>query len=485
VGLPQRAFSKFLLDPALKGVVALLLVISFTATWRGLSDFISVQDGVASGLEFRLLVFLVVLALTLAMYVALREAMRWRNWKRVIPGLLAVALYGLLALWSVGFGYGFWWSLVAGEATSARELEAAAAQIRDDALGLSARVKAAETVMSDAAGLSEEKADIEALSGGTCGVSSGGGEGPLFRARMETNQTITSLSGSLRTEWSRPLQERLDALSAELKTTSRLTDPVALQEAFQRFETTARDIAAEAQARGAAYATQLSAKADQLDQPPVGSEVPYCHDPDLARALRLTAQSLTFTETVRSVNWRYSGGQEGVARSIETLWASVFSLNLPPLDGRSLIALIASAAVDLALVVFAIFQSVAAAERIRTPARERRDADMDELRRQRDAAFQARDAEKARAHEASGQLKAAQDARDEARRRVRELEDQLQFDPEPETLKAIRVKAADISRFLARLQAATAGGSDNREWVELQDRLEALIDDLVSRADAE
>lgn len=485
MGLLQRAFGKFLLDPALNGVVALLLIVSFTATWRGLSDFISVQDGMAGGLEFRLIVFLVVLALTLAMYVALREAMRWRNWKRVIPGLLAVALYGLLALWSVGFGYGFWWSLVAGEATSARELETAAAQIRDDAAGLSARLKAAETVMSDAAGLSEEKAAIEAVSGGTCGVPSGGGEGPLFRARMETNQTIASLSGSLRTEWSRPLQQRLDALSAELTVTSGLTDRVALQEAFRKYESTARDIAAEAEARGRAYAAQLTAKADQLDQPPIGSDVPYCHDPDLARALRLAANAMSFTETVRPVSWRYSGGQEGVARSIETLWGSVFSLRLPPLDGRSLIALIASAAVDLALVVFAIFQSVAAAERISTPARQRRDAHMDALRSERDAAFQARDAEKARAQLAISQLKSVEDSRDEARRRVSELKEQLRFDPEPDALKAIRAKAADLSRFLARLQAATAGGSDNREWVELQDRLEALIDDLVSLNEAE
>ncbi len=537
MGLLQRAFGKFLLDPALNGVVALLLIVSFTATWRGLSDFISVQDGMASGLEFRLIVFLVVLALTLAMYVALRETMRWRNWKRVIPGFLAVALYGLLALWSVGFGYGFWWSLVAGEATSARELETAAAQIRDDAASLSrqdflvvqsafqdwfdrrqnwandrnkymidgrfcvdiviryesladaaslsARLKAAETVMSDAARLSMRKAEIEALSGGTCGVSSGGGEGPLFRARMETNQTIVSLSGSLRTEWSAPLQARLDTLSEELKTTSSLSDPMALQQAFGRFETTARDIAAEAEARGRAYAAQLTAKADQLDQPPVGSAVPYCHDSDLARALRLAANALAFTETVRPVSWRYSGGQEGVARSIETLWGSVFALRLPPLDGRSLIALIAAAAVDLALVVFAIFQSVAAAERTRAPARARRDADMDAMSRERDAASQARDDEIARAQLAVDQLKSAHDARDEARRRVRELEDQLRFDPEPETLKAIRAKAADLSRFVARLQAATAGGSDNREWVELQDRLEALIDDLVSLNEAE
>ena len=485
MGLLQRALGKFLLDPALNGVVALLLIVSFTATWRGLSDFISVQDGMAGGIEFRLIVFLVVLALTLAMYVALREAMRWRNWKRVIPGLLAVALYGLLALWSVGFGYGFWWSLVAGEATSARELETAAAQIRDDAAGLSARLKAAETVMSDAAGLSEEKAAIEAVSGGTCGVPSGGGEGPLFRARMETNQTIASLSGSLRTEWSRPLQQRLDALSAELTVTRGLTDRVALQEAFQKYESTARDIAAEAEARGRAYAAQLTAKADQLDQPPIGSEVPYCHDSDLARALRLAANALSFTETVRPVSWRYSGGQEGVARSIETLWGSVFSLRLPPLDGRSLIALIASAAVDLALVVFAIFQSVAAAERISIPARQRRDADMDALRSERDAAFQARDAEKARAHQALAQLKAVEDAREDARRRIIELEAQLRFDPEPDALKAIRARAADLSRFLARLQAATAGGSDNREWIALQDRLEALIDDLVSLKEAE
>jgi hypothetical protein len=462
LGLLRRTFDKFLLDPALNGVVTLLLLISFLATWRGLSDFISVQDGLASGGGFALLVGLVVLALTLAMYVALREAMRWRNWKALLPGLLAVALYAVLALWSVGFGYGFWWSLVAGEATSARELDAAITRLETDTAQLSARVTAAETVMDDAAALSAEKAAIEAASGGTCGLASGGGEGPLYRARMETNQTVARLFDSVSSQWAEPLRARLDALGATMGPADQGTGRATLERAFRDAAAEARTIASEAAARGRSYAALLEAKADQLDQAPVGGKVAYCHDPDLARALRLAAEALVVAEPVAPVKWQYSGGQAGVARSIETLWGSLFALRRPPMDGRSLIALVAAGAVDLALLAFTFFQATAAAAR----ARDRRQATEGEAARALDEVRRRQDEAEAARRQALGELQA--------------LRDKARFDPDPEEIKWIHEKADELTAYLNRLRRLAIGDTANRELDDLQDKLDALIDGLRS-----
>lgn len=388
----MRPVRAFLSDVALNTVVLTLLGVSFLATWRGLSDFITAQDsgaGLAGGAGFGALVFAIVFALTLAMYVALREVFRWRNWKLLVPGLVASALYALLALWSVGFGYGFWWSLIAGEAASARELDAAVGAFEDRAQALSARLSAAGTLMRDAARLSQAKAEQEAGAGGSCGVASGVGEGRLYRARMETHAQITTLAHSVRTEWAAPLEARLQAVREALAAANAPGADGAgrrerLQAGWDAALAASRTIAAEAASRGSAYAAQLVAKAELLEQPPLAGQVPYCHDPDLARALRLAAQALSLPPDDAPLTWRWQGGQEGVARAVEQLWGMVWRLpqtlsgkNIQEdralegntLDGRSLIALIAAVAVDFALLVFTFFQHIAKRQPEAAPAK--------------------------------------------------------------------------------------------------------------------
>ena len=60
-----------------------------------------------------LLVLLVVAALTFLMWLALRET--FGSHRRLTERLITIPLYLFLAIWSIGFGFGFWWSLIAGE----------------------------------------------------------------------------------------------------------------------------------------------------------------------------------------------------------------------------------------------------------------------------------------------------------------------------------------------------------------------------------
>ena len=114
-----RRVGEYLLGRStLIGIASLmLLLISGYATWHGMRDFIIGVSGSAghdsgSGLSIPndLLVVIVVVALTFLMWLALRET--FGAHRRLTERLITIPLYLFLALWSIGFGYGFWWSLL-------------------------------------------------------------------------------------------------------------------------------------------------------------------------------------------------------------------------------------------------------------------------------------------------------------------------------------------------------------------------------------
>ena len=361
-----------LLDASALGIVTLLLLgASFFATWRGMGDFIKGND-LAAGTASQSLVLLIVVTLTLAMYVALREMISpyyvrgWWSaiWKRVAAGIL----YVILALWSVGFGYGFWWSLLAGQEATEAELTRSIDSLREETSEVRAGLAAAASVMSAAERLSDSKAEQERARGGTCGISSPPGDGPLTRARLETQSQIASLSASVQSEWLAPMVTRLDSLNVRLGEALDNAGPAAGRKA--RFEAlgreaqaTASELSADARARGRTIAAQLRSKADQLSAAPVNGRVTYCYDPDLATGLRAAADELDQDFRIEVAAFRYSEGAEGVARAVEDLWSGLLAragvldaVPPAPVSGRSLIALMATIGVDFALFIFGLLR---------------------------------------------------------------------------------------------------------------------------------
>ena len=317
-------------DASVLGVVTLLLLgASFFATWRGMRDFIASRE-LATGAASQGLVLLIVATLSLAMYVALREMIApyfvrgWWSaiWKRIIAGIL----YAVLAIWSVGFGYGFWWSLVAGQTATEAGLNRTVEAVRLETSDVRARLAAAGSVMASAEQLSDRKAEQEAARGGTCGVNSPAGAGPLARSRAETQAQIAALAGSLRTDWQGPLKARLtaleDRLAGALKSGEGL-ESAARKAQFEALgretENAARDIGTDATARGRTLAAQLRAKADQLSAPPEGGQVSYCYDPDLAAGLYAAANELDQDYEITVPPFRFAEGPDGVARAVEDL----------------------------------------------------------------------------------------------------------------------------------------------------------------------
>lgn len=364
----------FFSDLALNLVMLLLLAVSCLATWSGLSDFMAAQGdtNIISGLSAQAFVGLIVIILTIAMYVALREVLspkRFLNW---VP---ALGLYLVLLIWSVGFGYGFWWSLLAGNEATDQSMRRAMSAVERQAVTVQADISAIGNQLDNAVRLSRLKTEQEEAEGGTCGVASLAGTGRFLRARRETQSEISALSQTIKQDWLAALDEQVAELGQAFDNnyetaTGSVDRRRAFQATYNELQRTASFISASARAQGLAYAGQLRNKSKRLSEAPEFGDQPYCYDPDLAATLILVAERLERSFEVNVPPFRFSDGTDGVARAVEDLWLGL-SRNLIGQDftpdgseqrpilsgGRAITAFLAAVAIDLAIFVFAIFQS--------------------------------------------------------------------------------------------------------------------------------
>ena len=133
------------------------------------------------------LVIAITITLTFLMWLSLRESIGAQ--RRVIERVVTWPLYIFLALWSIGFGYGFWWSLIAGEEATKTGLTALQEDGREAGGAISARLDAVKGQVDSFASWSESQMTREETSGGSCGVPSGAGRGPLYNARRRRSLT--------------------------------------------------------------------------------------------------------------------------------------------------------------------------------------------------------------------------------------------------------------------------------------------------------
>ena len=87
-------------------------------------------------------------------------------------------------MWSVGFGYGFWWSLIAGNDATRASLSRLQEDAHDVASAITARLQAVQAELNNVVNWSESQMAREEQSGGSCGVPSSAGRGPLYNARV-------------------------------------------------------------------------------------------------------------------------------------------------------------------------------------------------------------------------------------------------------------------------------------------------------------
>jgi hypothetical protein len=363
------------------GVATLMLLsISCYATWSGLHDFIigisATPARRLSGLPINSDAFVIgiVVALTFLMWLSLRESFGAQ--RRLRERLITFPLYVFLALWSIGFGYGFWWSLIAGNEATRNSLSGLQEDARDASSAIAARLQAVQAQLDNVVSWSDSQMARENASGGTCGVPSGAGRGPLYNARLGVRDSIASLRDGITKSWLGPVQADLDQLSKSAD----LPDTGTFEERQSRFEAKATDVRARAMSiasrsneLGVATAGDMralsAAVSIQPNQPGFS-----CYDPTLAQRLRQAAEQAAQQAEPQLRPANFSEGPAGVANAVKALWTNVGAYtksatryvasggqesfhrtaNGQPITGRDVIALLATIGVDLGILAMAL-----------------------------------------------------------------------------------------------------------------------------------
>jgi hypothetical protein len=378
-----RATDYLLGRNTLIGVASImLLLISGFATWHGMRDFIigvstsptGNSQELPGGLSFSndFLVIIVVVALTFLMWLMLRET--FAQGRRWTERLVTFPLYVFLAIWSIGFGYGFWWSLIAGEEATRTGLSGLQQDAGDAASAVAARLDAVKVGLDGVVTWSATQMTREETSGGSCGTSSGAGRGPLYSARVGVRDQITSLRDGVQNSWIAPVQADIASLQQSVAQLQGST-VAERQQSFNAMATNirsrARDIAARSNELGKSTATEMRAIAAAVSVPP-GQSGFSCYDPTLAQRLTQAAVQADQPATLNLREAAFNEGPAGVANAIKRLWENIgaYLSSLvgwlagatpdgatktgEPITGRDMIALLATIGIDLGLLALAI-----------------------------------------------------------------------------------------------------------------------------------
>jgi hypothetical protein len=361
----------------------MLLLIAGFATWHGMRDFIigvstsptGNSQELPGGLSFSndFLVIVVVFALTFLMWLMLRET--FAQGRRWTERLVTFPLYVFLAIWSIGFGYGFWWSLIAGEEATRTGLAGLQQDAGDAAGAVAARLDAVKVGLDGVVTWSETQMTREETGGGSCGTSSGAGRGPLYAARVGVRDQITSLRNGVQNSWVTPVQADIASLQqsvAQLQGSTVAERQASFNAMATNIRSRARDIAARSNELGKSTATEMRAIAAAVSVSP-GQSGFSCYDPTLAQRLTQAAVQADQPAVLTLREASFNEGPAGVANAIKRLWENIgtYLSSLigwiagakpdgtttktgEPITGRDMIALLATIGIDLGLLALAI-----------------------------------------------------------------------------------------------------------------------------------
>lgn len=359
----------------------MLLIISGYATWHGMRDFIvgvSGDGGAAQeGMPFSTdaLVIAVVVVLTFLMWLALRETFGAK--RRLRERLVTFPLYVFLAIWSIGFGYGFWWSLISGAEATRTGLAGLQEDARDSSAAVVARLDAVRAQLDNVVTWSDSQMTREETSGGSCGTASGAGRGPLYNARRSVRDAVSNLRDGMTRSWLEPVQADVEQLRQAASTLGGAT----IEERQRNFEAKAseirglaRSIAARSNQLGQSTASEMRALALAVSEQPTRRGT-SCYDPTLAERLREAADQARQPVELKLREAVFNEGPAGVANAVKNLWTNIGAYaasageyilsggNLDtsgrthtgePITGRDVIALLAAIGIDMGILALAI-----------------------------------------------------------------------------------------------------------------------------------
>lgn len=370
-------------------------LLSVLATGLGFADLRAA--GTETG-ELSLLELAVTVATTLfvvsAMVVALHHLVAPETSWRLRPA--ALLFYLVFAVWSVGFGYGFFWKELAGQEFTRKQFVAATGRMASAVERAAGAAAAAELATRDAAETARTRAQEEAARGGTCANRPGSvaGEGPLMRSRFAFADRAEALAEELRRDWIAPLAEdgarlrlQADALArgvvpggasgarerekleklaraSELPSRERRALFTGVHEDARAFAAKANDLRALHAGGFAARLTQLAAEVG-ADPARPGSPDPgrsqdpgYCWDVVLAEKLAAAVERVRSVDDVAVPPFEFLEGPKATRAAFFGLigWiAGAVGVDVQReaqfvFDDKAFLALFASLAVDLGIV---------------------------------------------------------------------------------------------------------------------------------------
>jgi hypothetical protein len=378
-------------------------LLSVLATGLGFADLraAGTETGELSAIELTITVattLFVVSAMVVALHNMVEPERRW--WVR----LAAFVFYLLFAVWTVGFGYGFFWKELAGQEFTRKQFVAVTGEMAGAVERVAGAASAADTAMREAADTASTRADQEAAEGRTCANRPGStpGEGPLVRSRFSFADRARSLSTDLRNAWIDPIAQQgatlrlqADALargaipaaaSAQPQAERDLLDKLArapmLPSAERRVLFTsvhedARTFAAKANDLRTLHAESFAARLTQLaadvgpdpirpgSPDPARAEDPgYCWDVVLSEKLLSAAAKVRAVEDVAVPPFEFLEGAKATRAAFFGLigWiAGAAGIDVDGdeqfvLDDKAFLALFASLAVDLGIVFLTLMR---------------------------------------------------------------------------------------------------------------------------------
>ncbi|HEY8193720.1 MAG TPA: hypothetical protein VIF13_01630, partial [Hyphomicrobium sp.] len=269
------------------------------------------------------------------------------------------------------------WSLISGEEATRTGLAGLQEDARDASAAVAARLDAVRGQLDNVVSWSDSQMTREETSGGSCGVPSGAGKGPLYNARKSVRDSVAALRDSMTKSWLEPVQADVQSLRQAADVLGGAT----LEERQHNFESKAseirglaRNIAARSNQLGRSTASEMRALADSVSARP-GKSGSSCYDPTLAERLHAAADQADQPAELKLRAAVFNEGPAGVANAVKNLWSNIGAYTSSafryvfsggkvvtaghtdqgePITGRDVIALLATIGVDMGLLAMAI-----------------------------------------------------------------------------------------------------------------------------------
>ncbi len=398
--MAARGVLRRLAEPfGLKGLTGIAFwgfcILSAIATGLGFADLRAANTNAETlSLPEMVVTGAITLFVVCAMVVALHQVLAPRRpwWIRI----LSLPVYAFFAIWTVGFGYGFFWKELAGQEFTEGQFERALTDVSGAAARAGQALETAETAAVDVAALAAARAKLEAETGRTCAnrPNSTPGEGPLMRSRFAFAARTEDLATDVRARWIAPLSDRRAALDRRIAALSRgavpadgvAADERALLERLARSSTLPpaerRDlflgVHQEAKAfadasnglrslLAASYADRLAALAVDVGPDPQrpgspdasrAADASYCWDVVLSDRLTDAAQRMREVTDIATPQFDFIEGPKATRAAFfglmawagRTLGLAASQDDSFPFGEREFLALFASVAVDLGIV---------------------------------------------------------------------------------------------------------------------------------------